>query len=201
LQYSIDNSADRNTRLPSTLVGRDEFLDALDTTNLDKYINVEESIAVNEWIWDWKNYKNNREKYLVVESATVAPSQTHLYLETQTAMCTETQKNVFVIHASTQSAATIQDMAAKLLGVPNSHVTVKNNLLGGGFGGKEPQSIPVAAVASFACAATGRPVRVMNDRQIDMKMIGKRHAMIGKYRVCIDKESGNDCSNGPCSRR
>jgi hypothetical protein len=27
----------------------------------------------------------------------------------------------------------------------------------------------------------------MNDRQVDLKMIGKRHAMIGKYRVCIDR--------------
>jgi xanthine dehydrogenase/oxidase len=118
-----------------------------------------------------------------------APSQYHMYLETQTAMCYEVQRNVFEVHASTQSATSIQSYAAGLLGVLQSNVTVKNNLIGGGFGGKEPQSVPVAAAASFACAATGRPVRVMNDRQIDMKMIGKRHAMNGKYRVCIHKKT------------
>ena len=189
LQDSIDNSADKSTRLPSIMVGRGDFLDSLDRTKLDTYTKVEESVDVDKWIWDWEDYKNDTQKYLVIESDTIAPSQTHLYLETQTAMCTETQKNVFDIHASTQSASSIQHMASTLLGVSNSHVTVKNNLIGGGFGGKEPQSIPVAAAASFACAATGRQVRVMNDRQIDMKMIGKRHTMIGRYRVCIDKDT------------
>eukprot|EP00978_Attheya_sp_CCMP212_P028019 scaffold95573_cov54-Attheya_sp.AAC.1 len=167
LQYSIDNSALKSTRLPSIMVGRGEFLDALDTTNLDKYMNVEESVAVNEWIWDWKNYKNNREKYLVVESATVAPSQTHLYLETQTAMCTETQKNVFDIHASTQSASSIQAMAAKLLGVPHSHVTVKNNLLGGGFGGKEPQSVPEGQCGYRVCIDKESAMIVAMDLVLD----------------------------------
>lgn len=157
--------------------------------NLIHILKIEESVDVDKWIWDWEDYKNDTEKYLVIESDTMAPSQTHLYLETQTAMCTETQKNVFDIHASTQSASSIQHMASTLLGVSDSHVTVKNNLIGGGFGGKEPQSIPVAAAASFACAATGRQVRVINDRQIDMKMIGKRHTMIGRYRACIDKDT------------
>jgi xanthine dehydrogenase molybdopterin-binding subunit B len=187
LQTSVEKSAELNTRLPSAIVGRGDFLHLLDKEKLSTYLDVKQSVSIDEWIWDWKEYYKDADNYLVIESDTKAPSQSHLYLETQTAMCTEIQNNSFEVHASTQSASSIQDMAANLLGVPNSHVTVKNNIIGGGFGGKEPQSIPVAAAASFACAATGRPVRVMNDRQVDLKMIGKRHAMIGKYRVCIDR--------------
>ena len=45
-------------------------------------------------------------------------------------------------------------------------VTVKR--MGGGFGGKESRSVPLSAVVAVAAAKTGRPVRLMLDRDEDM---------------------------------
>ena len=36
--------------------------------------------------------------------------------------------------------------------------------IGGGFGGKESRSIPLAAVVAAAANKSGRPVRIMLDR-------------------------------------
>ena len=45
-------------------------------------------------------------------------------------------------------------------------MTVKR--MGGGFGGKESRSVPLSAVVAVAAAKTGRPVRLMLDRDEDM---------------------------------
>ena len=57
----------------------------------------------------------------------------------------------------------IQHKTAILLQVV---VTVKR--MGGGFGGKESRSVPLSAVVAVAAAKTGRPVRLMLDRDEDM---------------------------------
>jgi xanthine dehydrogenase large subunit len=59
--------------------------------------------------------------------------------------------------------------------------------MGGGFGGKESQANPYAAVAALAALKTKRPVRVRLTRHIDMQLTGKRHPMLGKYRVGFDQ--------------
>ena len=45
-------------------------------------------------------------------------------------------------------------------------VSVKR--MGGGFGGKQSRCIPIAAVAAVAAVKTGKPVRIMLDRDEDM---------------------------------
>jgi xanthine dehydrogenase large subunit len=60
--------------------------------------------------------------------------------------------------------------------------------MGGGFGGKESQCHPFAAVAALAAHVTGRPVRVRLDRGEDMTITGKRHPFLGRYRVAFDDD-------------
>ena len=52
--------------------------------------------------------------------------------------------------------------------------------MGGGFGGKESRSVPISAACAVAAAKTGKPVRVMLDRDEDMVMSGHRHPFKAK---------------------
>lgn len=77
--------------------------------------------------------------------------------------------------------------------------------LGGGYGGKEPQSQFVAAAASFCAHSLKRPVSVSLLRTEDMEMIGKRHEVLGKYKAAVSKTGKIEAlqfefySNGGCT--
>ncbi len=114
--------------------------------------------------------------------------QEHFYLETQAALaCFDEAGQVFV-HSSTQHPSETQEVVARVLGVPNSMVTVQSLRMGGAFGGKEVQANPYAAVAALGAALTGRPVRVRLDRRLDMILTGKRHPFWARYELGHDDE-------------
>lgn len=60
--------------------------------------------------------------------------------------------------------------------------------IGGGFGGKEMASIPLAMVAAIAAQRHNRPVRFSLDRDEDMVMTRRRHPFLGEYSVGFDKD-------------
>jgi xanthine dehydrogenase molybdopterin-binding subunit B len=59
-----------------------------------------------------------------------------------------------------------------------------NKRVGGGFGGKITQSVPIAAAVAVAAKVMKRPVRMQLDRNTDMIMTGKRHPYQNEYQVC-----------------
>ena len=114
--------------------------------------------------------------------------QDHFYLETQTSWALPDAEGNMQVYASTQHPTETQEVVAHVLGVPNSRVIVTCLRMGGGFGGKESQANPWAAVAALAAFKTGRPVRVRLERDQDMVMTGKRHPFLGRYRVGFTRE-------------
>src|SRR5687767_579817 len=60
--------------------------------------------------------------------------------------------------------------------------------MGGGFGGKETQANPYAAIAALAAWITRRPVRSKLARALDMQMTGKRHPFLARYEVGFDAD-------------
>ena len=46
------------------------------------------------------------------------------------------------------------------------------------------RSVPLTAAVAVAAKATGRPVRLMLDRDEDMITSGWRHPFLGRYKVC-----------------
>jgi xanthine dehydrogenase molybdopterin binding subunit len=60
--------------------------------------------------------------------------------------------------------------------------------MGGGFGGKETQGNTWAALAALAALKTGRPVRVQTDRDVDMRMTGKRHPFLARFQAGYDDD-------------
>jgi xanthine dehydrogenase large subunit len=109
--------------------------------------------------------------------------QEHFYLETQAALAWIDEAGFVAVHSSTQHPSETQDVIARVLGVPRSHVTVECLRMGGAFGGKEVQANPYAAIAALGAWKTKRPVRVRLTRELDMAITGKRHPYLAKYRV------------------
>ena len=58
--------------------------------------------------------------------------------------------------------------------------------MGGGFGGKESQGNLPAIVAALAVKKTGRPAKLVYDRDEDMRVTGKRPDLRISYRVGYD---------------
>jgi xanthine dehydrogenase large subunit len=112
--------------------------------------------------------------------------QEHFYLETQAAIAWVDEAGFIAIHSSTQHPSETQEVAARVLGVPRSHVTVECLRMGGAFGGKEVQANPFAAVAALGAWKTGRPVRVRLTRELDIAITGKRHPYLVRYSAGFD---------------
>jgi xanthine dehydrogenase large subunit len=109
--------------------------------------------------------------------------QDHFYLETQTSWVIPDGEGNYQVYASTQHPSETQIIVARVLGIPAHRVVVTCLRMGGGFGGKETQANPYAAIAAIAAQKTGRPVRVHLKRRHDMLLTGNRHGFLGQYRV------------------
>lgn len=108
-------------------------------------------------------------------------AQDHFYLETQASLATPMEGGALHIHCSTQHPTEVQGVVAGVLKLLKHQVVVEVPRMGGGFGGKETQAAPFAALAGLAAIKTGRPVKVWLNRDQDMIQTGKRHPFWGRF--------------------
>ena len=109
--------------------------------------------------------------------------QDHFYLEGQVALVVPGEDGDLHVWSSTQNPTETQHLIARCLGLRDNAVLVEVRRMGGGFGGKETQSVHYAALAALVATKTGRPAKVRLDRDDDMVMTGKRHAFITDWQV------------------
>jgi xanthine dehydrogenase large subunit len=115
-------------------------------------------------------------------------AQEHFYLETQTTLARPGEDGTLHLWCSTQHPTEVQILVAKVLGLRHHQVVVEVPRMGGGFGGKETQAVPFAALAALGVYATGRPVKVWLDRDTDMACTGKRHPFWARYDAGFDEQ-------------
>jgi xanthine dehydrogenase large subunit len=116
--------------------------------------------------------------------------QDHFYLETQVTLALPEEDGSLRLHCSTQHPSEVQAIVAHVLDVGRHRVTVEVPRMGGGFGGKETQAAPFAAMAALAADVTKRPVKVWLNRDQDMAQTGKRHPFVTKYEAGFTKDGG-----------
>lgn len=125
---------------------------------------------------------------VVLEGQLAIGGQEHFYLETQASWASIDSEGMLQVVSSTQHPSETQQVVAHVLGLPLHRVVCRSLRMGGGFGGKETQANPYAAVAAVAAWKTGRPVRIKLERGLDMRMTGKRHAFLARWRVGADHD-------------
>eukprot|EP00049_Salpingoeca_infusionum_P018412 m.357132 g.357132 ORF g.357132 m.357132 type:complete len:1353 (+) comp17719_c0_seq1:77-4135(+) len=114
--------------------------------------------------------------------------QEQFYFETHGCLVIPNHEDELEIISSNQDLTLLQRSAAKCLGLPASHITVKAKRLGGGFGGKETRASVIAIPAVVAAYKHSRPVRLVIPRQLDMQMSGGRNPFYAKYKIGYTKE-------------
>lgn len=107
----------------------------------------------------------------------------HFYLESQVSIVYPLEDGQLEVHTSSQHSTESQHVVAHALGIPAKDVIVQVKRLGGGFGGKESQAAPFAALAGLAAMKLNRPVRINLTKDDDMIMTGKRNPFENEYRV------------------
>jgi xanthine dehydrogenase large subunit len=114
--------------------------------------------------------------------------QEHFYLEGQVALAIPGEGGDLHVWSSTQHPTETQHVIARCLGCRDNAVTVEVRRMGGGFGGKETQSVQWAAIASLAALKTRRPAKIRLDRDDDIVMTGKRHDFEIDWNVGFDDQ-------------
>ena len=123
-----------------------------------------------------------------IDGELIVGGQEHFYLEGQAAIAQVDETGGLQLYVSSQHPSEIQHKVAGMLGLSYHDVQVEVRRMGGGFGGKESQSNLTACIAALAARKTGRPARLVYDRDDDMRVTGKRHDVKLVYKVGFDEQ-------------
>ncbi len=126
-------------------------------------------------------------KYIFSGSAD-SGAQEHLYLETQGSYAIPLENNNIKIYSSTQGPTMVQKITAQVLGLSMHHIEVDVTRLGGAFGGKEDQATPWAVMAALAVQKFNKPVKLILEREEDIKATGKRHPYSSDFTIGLDSD-------------
>lgn len=123
----------------------------------------------------------------IFEDTVEVGGQEHLYLETQGAVAIPSESGSIRLYSSTQSPTVVQRAAANVLDISMNKIEVDVLRLGGAFGGKEDQATPWAVMAALGAKITGKPVKLILNRQDDLRMTGKRHPYSIDYKIGLNE--------------
>lgn len=127
--------------------------------------------------------KGFKEADHIIEDKIIIRAHDHFYLESQASVVYPMEDGQLMIHASSQHPTETQHVVAHSLGLPARDVICQVKRMGGGFGGKESQAAPFAAMAALAAQKLKRPARIVLTKDDDMIMTGKRNPFENEYKV------------------
>ncbi|XP_060065947.1 xanthine dehydrogenase/oxidase-like [Ylistrum balloti] len=162
---------------------------------MDTTFTIEEAIEKNEMfdgaheidVGDLESIRGTASQ--CVEGTCSTGVQEHMYLETQSALAVpKLEQHELEVFTSTQILTITQQILSQFLRIPRNRLTVKVKRVGGGFGGKQMDAVPVAGIAAVGAWKTKRPVRCIWDRETDMKITGKRHPSKTVYMVYFNDD-------------
>ena len=111
---------------------------------------------------------------LVIEKTFFTQTTDHAFIEPECSIARPTEDGRMEIYVGSQIPYADRNQVARTLGWPEKRVRVLGQLMGGGFGGKE--DIAGQIHAALLAERTGRPVKLLFDRQESLLVHPKRHA-------------------------
>ena len=111
--------------------------------------------------------------------------QEHIYLETN-GMIAEFKDGRMIVHGSLQCPYYVHTAVTRVTGLPPENVIIRQDVTGGGFGGKEDfPSVLACQAAVAALKSGGKPVRIIFDREEDIAATSKRHPSFCTYKAAV----------------
>jgi len=121
----------------------------------------------------------------IIEGSFETGLQEHIYLETN-GMIGKFQDGKMIIHGSLQCPYYVHGALVDATALTHENVIVKQDVTGGGFGGKEDFPSALACqVAIAAFKADGKSVRVVFEREEDIIATSKRHPSYCDYKLSV----------------
>lgn len=128
------------------------------------------------------------ESELVIEGEYRTGSQEHAYIETNGVIAVPAEGGGVTVYGSLQCPYYVHKALRVLLGLPPEKVRVVQVETGGGFGGKEEYPSMIAGHAALLALKSGRPVKIVYDREEDMAATTKRHPSIVRWKSGVTRE-------------
>ncbi|XP_013807631.1 aldehyde oxidase 2-like [Apteryx mantelli] len=158
--------------------------------DLEPILTIEDSIKHNSYITEERKIeKGDIEKGFksadeIIEGELHIGGQEHFYLETNSVLVIPRMEDKEMdVYVSTQHATDVQELVASALNLQSNKIMCHMKHVGGAFGGKITKPSFFAVIAAVAANKTGRPVRFVLERNMDMLITGGRHPFFGKYKV------------------
>lgn len=123
--------------------------------------------------------------FRVVEGEYRAGRQYQAYLEPRGVVAVY-ESGRYTIHVSHQFPFNVRDRLAAALGVTPSSIRVVGHHIGGGFGAK--LDLGIEPYAALLARATGRPVKLVNDRTEDLLTCQCREDAVIRIRSAVDAD-------------
>src|SRR6476659_66105 len=124
---------------------------------------------------------------VIVEGTYRTGHQEHVYIEPNGVIAVPEEGGV-AIYGSAQCPFYVIKALRCLLGSAHPNVRVIQTETGGGFGGKEEYPSMIAGHAVLLALKSGRPVKIIYDREEDMVATTKRHPSIVRHRTGLTKD-------------
>lgn len=125
---------------------------------------------------------------LVIEGEMLIRGQEHFYLEGQASLAFPSDDGGVHVLCSSQHPHEVQELVARVLGIPMHRVQAECRRMGGGFGGKESQAAPLACLAALFARRLRRAAKYRMPRADDMVQTGKRHDFRNSYRIGVTED-------------
>jgi len=115
---------------------------------------------------DWQ--AGFRDAEVIVEGEFSFPQGDHAAMEPRVAIAEIGPSGRVVIHSSTQSPFVVRSLMSRHFGIPAGKIRIVTPRVGGGFGGKAGMQLEALAYL-LSRGVGGRPVRLANSRELDMR--------------------------------
>jgi xanthine dehydrogenase YagR molybdenum-binding subunit len=125
---------------------------------------------------------------VVSEGLYGAPVIVHCCLEPHGSVSEWTDKDHLFTHISTQNVSGIAAQMADPLGVSAANIRIHQDNIGGGFGSKFAADRWDITAARLSKKAGGRPVRIMLERDAELKVAGARPSAYAGVKVAAKKD-------------
>jgi xanthine dehydrogenase large subunit len=166
----------------------------LEYEELHPILTIEEADSLQEWyILERKIMRGDVDDALNKSQFTIhgqsqSGGQEHFYMESQRTRAIPTDHELIHLLCATQSTMEVQEISAKVLGIPAHRIAVEVPRLGGAFGGKERTATIWGVMAALGAYLTRRPVQIVLTRDEDMRATGKRHPFLSNWQIGFDAD-------------
>ena len=164
---------------------------------LPAVLDIDQSLRAETVIWGqdniFKTYLMEKgdvdkcwaEAAFIVEGEYSTGAQEQLYIEPNGMLAVADREDGVTVRGSMQCPFYIQKALAPLFDLPPEKIRVIQQETGGAFGGKEEYPSIIAAHAALLAWKSGKPVKLIYDREEDMAATTKRHPSRTRHKTAV----------------